>query len=301
MFYPTSMSKVSIIIVNWNTGKLLRECVQSIIELPEAMNVAEVIIIDNASSDTSFAEAKELVTTSRLKETFRFIASPQNIGFAQANNLGIRERRWPHTHVLLLNPDTRLAPGSVTELPQALKRHPRTGIVGPKLLNSDGSLQPSVRRFPTLPIFLLWFLKLHRLFAATRFWRHYAGLDIDYRIEQPVDQVMGAAFLIRDTVVTQVGFLDEKFWVWFEEVDYCQRVVEAGWQVLYTPRAEVLHHGGVSFNQLIGPRRVLPFLKSALHYAHKHLHPVSTGILIILYPIAALLSLPAAIFHLGRS
>ncbi len=293
------MQKVSIIIVNWNTGKLLAQCVQALLTLPERALIAGIFVVDNHSSDASLVE---LSTQLGRHPLLHVQALNDNIGFAAANNRGVvqadEQAEGESTHIFLLNPDTVMRPGALTTLVTILDQHPHVGIIGPKLLNPDGSLQASVRRFPTLAIFILWFLKLSRVVSKHKIWQRYMAIDSTATHSQTVDQVMGAAFLIRRQAWKAIGKLDEKFWVWFEEVDYCRRASQAGWEVRFCPEAEVVHIGGTSFNQLIGPRRVIPFLNSSLYYAHKHLGFSSFLLLLLLYPVAALLSLPSALFHL---
>ena len=124
--------------------------------------------------------------------------------------------------------------------------------------------------------------------------------SFDYGQEAYVDQVMGAAFLIRNELLTQIGFLDTAFWIWFEEVDYCKRAQDAGWKILYTPNATVMHHKGASFHQLIGLRKTKPFLASSLVYVKKHLGMPSYAMLLILYPAAIAIASMASIAHLAK-
>lgn len=124
--------------------------------------------------------------------------------------------------------------------------------------------------------------------------------DFQYDQEAQVNQVMGAAFLIRNTVLQQLGGLDESFWIWFEEVDYCKQANNAGWNITYTPSASIAHHGGVSFNQLVGIRRTKPFLDSAIVYARKHLGTAAAITLFILYPVAMLIALAASLVHIQQ-
>lgn len=293
------MEKVAIIIVNWNTGKLLTDCLKSLRDLPEKHLISRVIVVDNNSRDKSLALAQEALQTDDLP--LSYILLRDNGGFAQANNAAMQELKTDgpfDDHVLLLNPDTEMKAGSLREMARLLEDKKRAGIVGPKLLNADGSLQPSVRHFPTLAIFVIQFLKLHRIFPKLAAWQHYLANDFDYEKSSKVEQVMGAAFLIRDRVITDVGMLDSSFWVWFEEVDYCRRAYAAGWEVWYTPEAEVIHHGGVSFNQLIGFRKAWPWLSSSLNYAYKHLGFGAGIFLSLLTPIALLLVIPSMAWHL---
>jgi GT2 family glycosyltransferase len=293
------MQQLSIIIVNWNTGSLLQQCLESIASLPEQDLIHHVVVIDNASKDTSVEQAKEFAK----EHGYAIFKEKYNLGFAKANNLAwkyIEKHDGKDDHILLLNPDTEVHPGALSSMVDTLERTPTTGIVGPKLLEASGEVQPSVRSFPTLGVFILLFLKLHRLFPTPRFWNHYMMKDFDYTKKQTVDQVMGAAFLIRNVVAQSLGLLDESFWIWFEEVDLCKRAKDKGWDTIYTPNATVLHYGGTSFNQLIGLARTKPFLKSSLVYAKKHLGLLPYGILLFLYPFALVIAAMASLAHLQQ-
>lgn len=291
-----SQSNVTTIIVNWNTGKLLKECLQSLAQLPEKDLIAEVIVVDNASSDDSFNQVKSV----DIGRPTMLMSLPKNIGFAAANNIGLRRRRDKESHVLLLNPDTVVQAGVIRAALTELSEQPKTGVVGVKLLEEDGDIQRSVRTFPNGAVLAFLFLKLNRLRPRSPMWQRYLQTDFDYTKRQVVDQVMGAFFFIRNAALEKVGWLDEGFWVWFEEVDYCQRAMEAGWEITYIPNGSVMHYGGVSFHQLVGLRKTLPFLDSALRYARKHLSFVSYLGLLGLWPVAVLLALPASLFHVVK-
>lgn len=291
------MDKVAIVIVNWNTGSLLAKCLQALQALPEKESIQQVMIVDNASADTSVPEAKVIVDQSVPIE---FILSPQNLGFAAGNNKGIQalqQRGVTSAHILLLNPDTAVQPHAITKLCRTLDRQPRAGIVGPKLLNPDGTHQPSVRRFPTFTTFLYILLKLDKLFPRTRLWQKYIAHDFSYSVEQPIDQVMGAAFLIRHNLIKEVGLLDAGFWVWFEEVDYCRRAKTLGWQTYYTPTASVTHYGGASFHQLVGWHKSWPWIRSSLRYARKHLSAIEALLLHLAIPASLVVALVATPLH----
>ncbi|MEK7499420.1 MAG: glycosyltransferase family 2 protein [Patescibacteria group bacterium] len=290
------MEQISLIIVNWNTGKLLVNCLSSVASLPEQDLIRHVIIIDNASSDSSAEEAKSFAQ----EHGYLLVFEKNNLGFAKANNMGweyIKKHSGEHDHILLLNPDTEVQPDALRSMLHALERNSHVGIVGPKLLETNGDVQPSVRQFPTLGIFVLLFLKMHLVFPKLAVWQHYLMTTFDYTKEQKVDQVMGAAFLIRNTVLEKIGLLDEAFWIWFEEVDYCKRAKDAGFNTLYTPTAVVTHHGGVSFAQKVGIAKTKPLLDSSLRYAKKHLGLLSYGVLVLLYPFALLIALAASFNH----
>ena len=288
------MTKVDVVIVNWNTGSLLAKCLASLSHLPERTLIGRVIVVDNNSSDDSIGQAEALASPLAIT----FFKLKENIGFARGNNVGIRKLTGQH-HLLLLNPDTEVQPGALRELVEALGELSQAGIVGAKLLNSDRTDQPSVRRFPKLINFIWLALKINRLWPGAKSWSDYMQTSFDYSKRQAVDQVMGAVFLIRAEARQAIGLLDENFWVWFEEVDYCQRAASAGWQTWYVPEATVIHHGGVSFKQLVGLKRAWLWTVSSIQYAHKHLGWLAAVVLIALAPLGLLMALPASLVH-GR-
>ncbi len=277
---------VSVIIVSWKVKDLLRKCLASIYRETKGVSF-EVFVIDNASADGT----AEMV----LKEfpQVQFIGSNVNLGFAKANNEGIRQAVGDF--VLLLNPDTELVGDAVSKLAAFARRVPQAAIAGPKLLNADGSLQPSVRRFPDLKSQVMLMLKLQALWPKAAAFRRRQAVDFDYAQEQPCDQVMGAAFLIRRPALEALGGLDESYFIWFEEVDYCKMAAEAGFQTWYTPSAEIIHHGGESFSQVLGPVKQRMFDESARRYFLKHHGRPSWLVLAVLRPASALLA-AAAVF-----
>ncbi len=293
------MQQVSIVIVNWNTGKLLRECLASLVALPELGSIRHVVVVDNASSDDSVQQASE----ERGNKKITILQQQENLGFAKANNIGIayiQNHGGQDDHILLLNPDIKVYAGAIKNMLDIFGKNPNAGIVGPKLLETNGDVQSSVRSFPTLSIFMLLFLKLHRLFANSEIWKRYIMAGFDYEKEQVVNQVMGAAFLVRNTLLKEVGLLDEAFWIWFEEVDYCKRAHNAGWEVIYTPVSEITHYKGTSFNQLVGIQKTKPLLDSSLIYAKKHLGTLAHIILCLLYPFGLLIALLASFSHVRQ-
>ncbi len=283
------MGSLSIVIVNWNTGKLLSKCLSALSSVSDKHEILDIVVVDNHSSDGSYATAKGKSYSIPIE----FKRLKRNVGFARANNFAIDYLLHKHGdhHILLLNPDTEVHDMALTNMLDALKRNPEVGIVGAKLLNSDGSLQKSVRRFPSFLAFVFIFLKLTRLMPT-------AMKNFSYSQESVVDQVMGAAFLIRDKALVAVGPLDERYWIWFEEVDYCKRALAAGWKTLYTPKASIMHHGGVSFVQLTGFKKSVPFLSSSLKYVREHISVLAWMLLLMLLPVSFLLTVVASPFHI---
>ncbi|MBI4049999.1 MAG: glycosyltransferase family 2 protein [Candidatus Doudnabacteria bacterium] len=232
--------KVSILIVNWNTREHLARCVEAILQNKPPVSF-EVIVVDNNSTDGSAAMLRERFgNDSRI----RIMESGTNLGFAKANNLAFRQSSGEY--IFLLNPDTEVRGQAIMDLVAYLDRHAEVGAVGPRLRNPDGSLQPSVRRFPTFFASLLVLSGLHRFIRPTRYFMD----DLDYSQEAEVDQVMGAAFMTRRSVIEKLGLFDEFFWLWYEEVDFCKRVYDAGYKIYYYPQAVVMHRGAESFSQL---------------------------------------------------
>lgn len=240
--------------------------------------VLEVIVVDNASADDSVV---------MVKTTFpevMIIANHENVGFAKANNQGLAVATG--RHLLLLNPDTEVLPGALEKSLRFMEEHSEVGVLGCRLLNTDRTLQPSVRAFPTLVTQALILLKLHHLLAL----KNYLALDFDYEKTQSVDQVMGAFFMIRREVYETLGGLDERFYIWFEEVDYCKSVKEVGFQVWYLAEARVVHHGGQSFNQMMSLKKQRIFNRSLLYYFRKHHQSTSWLVLWCLQPVSLFLA-----------
>ena len=224
---------LSIIIVSFNTKELLKECLNSILRAGEQGSKKvkiEVIVIDNASGDSSAKMVEKDFPKIIL------IKNKDNLGFAQANNQGIKKTRGKY--LLLLNSDTRVKPGPLEKLIQFAQKHPEAGIVGAKLVDPDGSVQPSVYHFPTL-----WR-------AIREYWLGQKGVYEKYSPQGKktveVEAVTGAAMLIPRKTIEKVGLLDERYFMYFEDLDYCQRVKQAGLKVYYLPEAEIIHHHGQS-------------------------------------------------------
>jgi GT2 family glycosyltransferase len=223
---------LSIVIVNYNTGHLLRACLES---LPSAVSGLEyeVWVVDNASQDNS----ADMVAAEF--PTVQLIASEQNLGFAKANNLALK--RASGRYCLLLNPDTEPKPGALRRMVDYLDTHPDVGAVGPKLLNSDGSLQRNGRPFPSPLRELLGFDIIRKFFSGLLGLKFEFGRD-DFDVEWDVDHVSGACIMVPRRVIEAVGMLDEAFFMFYEEVEWCWRIKRAGYRVVYLPQAEVVHH-----------------------------------------------------------
>jgi N-acetylglucosaminyl-diphospho-decaprenol L-rhamnosyltransferase len=262
----TKTPSLSIIIVGWNVRQLLETALASIYASVLEGEPPEVILVDNASTDGTPA----MVGTAYPQ--VRLIANRVNRGFTGANNQGIAAAGGEY--ILLLNPDTEVIGDALNRLVAYLEQHPRVGLVGPRLLNPDGTTQSSRRRLPTLPILFLESTWLEGLTPKGLLKAHYM-LDRSDASDQEVGWVTGAAMLVRRAVIEQVGVLDEGFFMYSEELDWCRRIRDAGWEVAYTPTSEIIHYGGKSSEQ-VAPARHIYFQSSKVRYTQKY-HGVVTA------------------------
>lgn len=251
--------KLSVIIVNWNTKELLRKSIQSVYDIAGTYPY-EVIVIDNASDDGS---------ADMVADEFRdvmLVRSKENLGFSAGNNVGMQLASGEY--FLLLNPDAELKTNAVRNMIEFADEHPRAAFIGPKLLNSDGSLQKNGRKFPSFLREISELTRIHKWF-----WNYYdlnmgwGRVDFD-KITQ-VDEVSGACILARKAAVDEIGLLDERFFMYYEETDWCKRAKKAGWEVYYLPTAEVIHHWAAGAKQ-IGLKGSRIFHRSQYLYFGKH-------------------------------
>ena len=255
------MLDLSIIIVSWNVRELLRRCLQSIISNPKSQWPTEIIVVDNASTDGSAAIVRDGFPQVQL------LVNDDNLGFTVANNQAIARSRG--RYVLLLNPDTEVLGDALATMVGYMDAHPEVGALGPQLLNPDGSIQSSRRRFPTMATAFLESTILQRWFPDNPVLRRYYMLDRPDNRTQGVDWAVGAALLMRREAIEQVGPLDEGFFMYSEELDWCHRIKAQGWKVVYLPTAKVVHHGAQSSEQL-KPFQHIQFQRSKIRYFRKH-------------------------------
>jgi N-acetylglucosaminyl-diphospho-decaprenol L-rhamnosyltransferase len=262
---------LSIVIVNWNVQELLRRCLLSLSRgaaritptpgMIEPELAYEVIVVDCASSDGSV----EMVR--REFPWVRLIASDENLGYARGNNLGLVEATG--RYLLILNPDTEIVGDALAMMARYLDAHPGVGALGPQLRYPDGTLQSSRRRFPSLATAFCESTLLHQWFPNNRTARRYHLADRPADVTQPVDWLVGAALMIRREAWQQVGPLDEGFFMYFEELDWCRRCRAAGWEIYYLPAAQITHHEGKSSEQVMAARTIR-FQSSKIHYYRKY-------------------------------
>ncbi|GAB4150344.1 MAG: glycosyltransferase family 2 protein [Candidatus Promineifilaceae bacterium] len=233
------MVDLAIVIVNYNVSALLRRCLQTVFASRGDFTYA-VSVVDNASRDDSVAMVRAEFPQVRV------IANAENVGYPAGNNQGLRalgiEDDQPPRYVLLLNPDTELPPDALFTMLQFMDQNTDVGIVGPRLVLPTGQLDLACRRgFPSPTVSLYRFLGLSRLFPHSRRFGRYNMTFLDEHEQADVDSVVGAFMLVRGAAVRQVGLMDERFWMYGEDLDWAKRIKDAGWRVVYNPAVTVLH------------------------------------------------------------
>lgn len=257
----TSTTDLSVIIVNYNTKDLLDQCLNSIYTINHKYNL-EIFVVDNASIDGSLELVKGKYPQVKL------IANQENLGFAKANNLAILKSSG--RYVLLLNSDTIILPGSFDLVIDFMDQNPQVGITGCKVERANGSLDLACRRsFPTPRVAFYRMVGLSKLFPKHREFGRYNLLYLDENEAYQVDSVMGAYMLVRREALDQAGILDEDFFMYGEDLDWCYRIKEKGWQVYYYPAARIIHLKGESSKKQ-SYRMIYEFHRAMVLFHRKH-------------------------------
>lgn len=277
---------LSIIIVNWNTKKLLLDCLASVYETVKSISI-EIWVIDNASADGSVEAVK------RFYPEVKIIQNRKNLGFATANNQAFK--RMSGRYALLLNTDAMLTKGAINDFYGFMENNPDAGMACGQLLNPDGSKQHSFANFPGLPSLLFGEALLERLFPNRYPSKRNTGLS---PIE--VDSCIGACIMVREKVIQKVGLLDESFFFFFEETDWARRMKQAGWKVCMVPSAQIYHIQGQSVGHNVRSR--ILFYRSRYIYFkkwHRNIFSLVRGIVFLRLLINAALNLLGFIGTLG--
>jgi N-acetylglucosaminyl-diphospho-decaprenol L-rhamnosyltransferase len=278
------MTSIGVVIVSFNTRELLRDCLASLYACALPLRV---VVVENASCDGSAALVRECFPDVELIEL------AQNVGFAAGTNIGIRrvmsfefsvlssenapdsKLKTQHStldYVLLLNPDTIVHPGAIETLAAFLDAHPRVGAVGPRLLNYDGTVQSAAFRFPTLVMTALDLFPPGEVLPGRLYhswWHGRYPQEPHAETPFPIDHPLGACILARQSAIEQIGGLDEQFFMYAEEVDWCYRIRQAGWSIWQEPRAHVTHIGGAATSQFRSAM-LIALYESRLRFFRKH-------------------------------
>lgn len=259
------MINLSIIIVNYNTSQLLKNCLQAVFQAlnwEKHVDSCEVIVIDNASTDDS------LDIVRRYFPDVHLICNQENLGFSKANNQALRKSQGKY--MLLLNSDTSVKQTALVKLLEYIKSEKNIGAIGGKLLNPDGSIQPSVGFFPHLSKVFFWMSFLDDLPFMSSLLHSYHVEDKNFYLKrQQVDWVSGACILVKKEAVEKAGLFDEAIFMYGEEVEWCYRIKQAGFQVIYTPWAEIFHLKGESSVEKVNAGIVAEF-RGILYFYQKH-------------------------------
>jgi GT2 family glycosyltransferase len=250
---------LSIIIVSWNARKHLVNCLNSI--LANERGRCEIIVVDNNSTDGS----PEMVE-SQFPHV-KLIRNKENLGFARANNIGIRV--CTGRYICLINSDVIVLDGCIDKLMEFMSKNPSIGMAGPRILNPDHSLQFSCFHFPGIRNNLSQALGLNKLFPKSPFFSEQTMKYWAHDCERKVDVLNGCFWIVRREAIDKVGLLDEKFFFYGEDIDWCKRFNDAGWDVKFYPGAEAIHFGGASSGNA-PVRFYIELQKADLQYWEKH-------------------------------
>jgi N-acetylglucosaminyl-diphospho-decaprenol L-rhamnosyltransferase len=246
------LTDLTIVVVNWHTREHVLACVESVFGSGSALSL-EVVVVDNASHDGCLEALRAKFPTVST------ISADVNLGFAGANNLVVK--RAAGRHIMLLNPDTRVSAGALDALVSFADANPDVGILGPLLRNPDGSAQPSAGKLPTLSTELIAQLHLYSFTdwgrpIRPRFTRRGAARLAAQPSAREVGWVSGACLMMRKDVRDSIGLLDQGYFMYVEDTDYCKRAWQAGYRVVYLPTAEIVHYGGVASAQAFSEQYV---------------------------------------------
>jgi len=274
-------NKISIVILSWNTKKLLEACLKSLKNLG-----VEVIVVDNGSTDSSVEMLEKLKSDwPGLKTIF----NKKNLGYGAGNNQGIKIAKGDY--ILLLNSDTVVENKAPLRMAEFLSQNPSVGVVGCRLLNPDGTLQPSAGPFPSLGVvFVMLFLE------------HWLGYLVRNSFEKAreVDWVMGAALMFRREVLKKAGFMDEEIFMYMDEVEWCYRIKKAGFKVMFYPKAQIVHFfGGSSKTGRKDP--ILNIYRGLKYFYKKHYPFWQWPLLLFMLKLKAVLALLVGFFIGSKS
>ncbi|MEI7497699.1 MAG: glycosyltransferase family 2 protein [Candidatus Falkowbacteria bacterium] len=283
------MTELSIIIVSWNVKEKLRENLTALYQSVGDLGL-EVFVVDNHSHDGTVAMIQQSFPRVRL------IPNNHNLGFAKANNQALRQAEGKY--VLLLNPDMKVLPDTLQNMVNWMDANPQASLAGCHLVDQNLNTILHVRQFPTLNDQLAIVLKLPHLFK--HILKNYLQENFDYTKAAKVDSVRGGFFMLRQKTIEKIGLLDEQYFIWFEEVDYCKRVYAQGGEVWYTPTATCIDYVGQSFKQVKNRTTQAYFKSSMLKYFLKWQPKWQYYVLLLAWPFGQTLAWVGGLFHFAR-
>ena len=258
---------VSIVIVSWNAREYLAECLESLRSGVYA-GPTETIVVDNASADGSAEMVRQQFPEVML------IQNPENFGFAKANNIAIRQCKG--RYIALVNSDVHVLKDCISDLVAHCESHPEVGIVGPRVIGGDGQQQRSCRGFPRLWNMLCRALALDSIFPDAKCFNGYLLPNWDHDSCIPVDILSGCFWVVRRDALNDVGLLDESFFIYGEDMDWCKRFWKAGWPAVFVPQAQAIHYGGAS-SANAPVRFFIEMQRADLQYWTKHHSRLAVG------------------------
>lgn len=258
---------LSIVVLNYKTKDLLKTCLHGIVDSPWSSD-HEIIVVDNDSRDGSFEMVRKHFPTVRV------IASHKNVGFAAGMNLALKQASG--RYILTLNPDVSISGDAVAILRDYVEKHPRVGLAAPRVNYPDGTEQTSCYRFPNIWIPALRRTPLGHLAWGQNILERYSMHDLSQERDKPVGWVLGACMLIRQAAIDEVGAFDERFFLYFEDVDLCRRLWQAGWEVHNVREAKIVHYHQRLSAEYSGLKSLLSYptrvhILSAIKYFSKYL------------------------------
>lgn len=237
------MINISTIIVTFNHENEIISCLNTLLNALASLR-AQIIVIDNHSQDQTLSNVHSVFKKYDDRNELQVIRNKVNLGFTKAVNQGLT--KISGEYVLILNPDTELPPDIFPVLFNVFQNNKKCGIVSPQFRNSDGSLQPSCRRFPRHRDIIYTTFALNKLFPKSRKFNYWQMGDFDFQTQRKVHQPQGAFLLMHRAALEQVGFMDEKFPMFFSDVDWCRRFIKKGWEIIFLPDVKIIHQQGSS-------------------------------------------------------
>jgi GT2 family glycosyltransferase len=285
------MLDASVIIVNWNSKQYLMKCLESIYRHTHGIN-PELIVVDNASSDDSVDALRKRYPDVKLVE------GKGNVGFAKGNNIGIGASSG--RYVCLVNPDVEFLEDCLSKLCRYIDTNDKVGICGPKILNKDGSIQYSCREYPTLWNNLCFALGLHRVFPRSALFSNELMSYFDHNELREVEALSGCFMVVRREAMKEVGQMDDAFFMYSEDVDWCKRFHNEGWKIVFNPETKAIHYGGGS-SENASVRSAVAQERAILQYWSKHHGAIKTTLLrVILFVKHAMRYVQNALFYAIR-